>query len=93
MKQLLKKRYEIIGILGKGAVLTTTSYANRTSPVLRGAWLLENVLGTPPHPPPPGDRRFWLAGLSSRQVAPTASLKGEHHKQGRRDGGSIPHNR
>jgi mono/diheme cytochrome c family protein len=42
------------GILGKGAVLTTTSYANRTSPVLRGAWLLENVLGTPPHPPPPG---------------------------------------
>ena len=42
------------GLLGKGAVLTTTSYANRTSPVLRGAWLLENVLGTPPHPPPPG---------------------------------------
>jgi hypothetical protein len=42
------------GILGKGAVLTTTSYANRTSPVLRGAWLLENVIGTPPHPPPPG---------------------------------------
>jgi hypothetical protein len=42
------------GILGKGAVLTTTSYANRTSPVLRGAWLLENVLGTPPHAPPPG---------------------------------------
>jgi mono/diheme cytochrome c family protein len=42
------------GILGKGAVLTSTSYANRTSPVLRGAWLLENVLGTPPHAPPPG---------------------------------------
>ena len=42
------------GLLGKGAVLTTTSYPNRTSPVLRGAWLLENILGTPPHAPPPG---------------------------------------
>jgi mono/diheme cytochrome c family protein len=42
------------GLLGKGAVLTTTSYPNRTSPVLRGAWLLENILGTPPHAPPAG---------------------------------------
>jgi mono/diheme cytochrome c family protein len=42
------------GLMGKGAVLTTTSYPNRTSPVLRGAWLLENILGTPPHAPPPG---------------------------------------
>ena len=41
------------GLLGKGAVLTATSYGNRTSPVLRGAWVLENVLGTPPHSPPP----------------------------------------
>ena len=41
------------GILGKGAVLMTTSYPNRTAPVLRGAWLLENVFGTPPTPPPP----------------------------------------
>jgi mono/diheme cytochrome c family protein len=41
------------GLLGKGAVLTVTSYPNRTAPVLRGAWLLE-VMGTPPTPPPPG---------------------------------------
>jgi hypothetical protein len=41
------------GLLGKGAILMVTSYANRTSPVLRGKWLLENVLGTPPPPPPP----------------------------------------
>ena len=41
------------GLLGKGAVLMVTSYANRTSPVVRGAWLLENILGTPPTPPPP----------------------------------------
>ncbi|HEY6361758.1 MAG TPA: DUF1592 domain-containing protein [Vicinamibacterales bacterium] len=41
------------GLLGQGSVLTVTSYANRTSPVLRGKWILENILGTPPPPPPP----------------------------------------
>ncbi|QDT15008.1 DUF1592 domain-containing protein [Alienimonas californiensis] len=41
------------GLLRQGSVLTVTSYANRTSPVLRGAWVLENLLGTPPPPPPP----------------------------------------
>ncbi|MCY4027494.1 MAG: DUF1592 domain-containing protein, partial [Acidobacteria bacterium] len=41
------------GLLGKGSLLTVTSYADRTSPVLRGKWLLENILGTPPPPPPP----------------------------------------
>ncbi len=41
------------GLLGKGSILTSTSYANRTSPVLRGKWILENILGTPPPPPPP----------------------------------------
>jgi Protein of unknown function (DUF1592)/Protein of unknown function (DUF1588)/Protein of unknown function (DUF1585)/Protein of unknown function (DUF1595)/Protein of unknown function (DUF1587) len=41
------------GLLGKGAILMGTSYANRTAPVLRGAWVLESVRGTPPHAPPP----------------------------------------
>ena len=41
------------GLLGKGSILAVTSYANRTSPVLRGKWVLENILGTPPPPPPP----------------------------------------
>jgi hypothetical protein len=41
------------GLLGKGGVLLVSSYPNRTSPVLRGAWLLENILGTPPASPPP----------------------------------------
>jgi mono/diheme cytochrome c family protein len=41
------------GLLGEGSILTVTSYANRTSPTLRGKWVLENVLGTPPPPPPP----------------------------------------
>ena len=42
-----------LGILGHGSVLTLTSLANRTSPVLRGKWVMEVLLGTPPPPPPP----------------------------------------
>jgi hypothetical protein len=41
------------GLLGKGAILTATSYANRTSPVQRGKWILVNVFGMQPPPPPP----------------------------------------
>lgn len=43
-----------LGLLGKGAVLIKTSYPDRTSPVLRGAWVLDKIIGTPPTPPPPG---------------------------------------
>ncbi len=42
------------GLLGKGAILTVTSHPHRTSPVLRGKWILDNILGAPP-PPPPDD--------------------------------------
>lgn len=41
------------GILTEAGVLTVTSYPARTSPVLRGKWILENILGSPPPPPPP----------------------------------------
>ena len=41
------------GLLRQGSILTVTSYANRTSPVIRGNWVLENILGTPAPPPPP----------------------------------------
>ena len=41
------------GLLGHGSILTVTSRPNRTSPVLRGKWILENILGTPPPAPPP----------------------------------------
>jgi hypothetical protein len=47
-------RDERRGLLGQASILTVTSYATRTSPTLRGKWLLENILGTPP-PPPPDD--------------------------------------
>jgi mono/diheme cytochrome c family protein len=41
------------GLFGKGGILMTTSYPNRTAPVLRGAWILESITGTPPASPPP----------------------------------------
>lgn len=41
------------GVLGMGSTLTVTSYPTRTSPILRGKWVLETLLGTPPPPPPP----------------------------------------
>jgi hypothetical protein len=41
------------GLLGQGSILTLTSHAHRTSPVLRGKWVMEVLLGTPPPPPPP----------------------------------------
>ena len=41
------------GLLGKGSVLMVTSHTDRTSPVVRGKWILENLLGAPPPPPPP----------------------------------------
>ncbi len=41
------------GLIGKGAVLLRTSYGDRTSPVIRGAWVMDKLMGTPPTPPPP----------------------------------------
>jgi hypothetical protein len=59
------------GLLRHGSVLTVTSYATRTSPVLRGKWVLENLLGTPPPPPLPDvpalDDNTVSAGLPVRQ--------------------------
>ena len=46
------------GLLGKASILMVTAYPNRTSPVLRGAYILENLLGTPPAPPPPNVEAF-----------------------------------
>ena len=70
------------GLLGQGSVLAVTSYPNRTSPVVRGKWILENLLGTPPPPPPPdvppleekpnaGGRRRCRCASGSRSIAPT----------------------
>ena len=49
----LRRRAARGGLLRQGSMLTVTSYATRTSPVIRGKWMLENILGAPPPPPPP----------------------------------------
>ena len=54
------------GLLRQGSILTVTSYATRTSPVIRGDWILENFLGTPPPPPPPNIPS--LDGVISEQL-------------------------
>jgi Protein of unknown function (DUF1592)/Protein of unknown function (DUF1588)/Protein of unknown function (DUF1587)/Protein of unknown function (DUF1585)/Protein of unknown function (DUF1595) len=66
------------GLLGKGAILMTTSYANRTSPVVRGAWVLEHLMGTPPAAPPPGVEQFPETQEGGEQLTVRARL--EHHR-------------
>jgi hypothetical protein len=66
------------GILTQASVLTVSSYGNRTSPVLRGKWVLENILNAPPPPPPPN-----VPSLNEDAVGSSASLRQqmeEHRK-------------
>jgi hypothetical protein len=58
------------GILRHGSIMSVTSYATRTSPVLRGKWILENLLGTPPPPPPPN-----VSTLEDNTVLATLSVR------------------
>jgi hypothetical protein len=67
------------GLLGKGAVLMSTSYGNRTAPVLRGAWILDNITGTPPTSPPPGVGA--LKETEPGKEAQTVRVRLEHHRQ------------
>ena len=59
------------GLLAEGALLATTSYPDRTSPVLRGKWLLNNIFGLPVPPPPPGVD----TNLENKPGAPAASMR------------------
>lgn len=58
------------GLLTHASVLTISSYANRTSPVLRGKWVLDNLLGSPPPPPPPD-----VPNLNEEKIGTTSSLR------------------
>ena len=67
------------GLLGHGSVLTLTSHAGRTSPVLRGKWVMEVLLGTPPPPPPPGIPDFEeTASVANGRVLTTRERMEEH---------------
>jgi hypothetical protein len=63
------------GLLGQGSFLLVTSVANRTSPVTRGAWILENLLGSPPPLPPPNVPPFPEATTGQGIKAVTTSVR------------------
>jgi hypothetical protein len=67
------------GLLGQGSILTATSYPNRTSPVLRGKWVLDTLLGSPPPPPPPDVPALPEAGEGVKVVSVRERLA-EHRK-------------
>ena len=67
------------GLLGQGSILTATSVANRTSPVVRGAWIVENLLGAEVPPPPPGVEAD-LSGARSPAEAKTLRRRMEAHR-------------
>jgi hypothetical protein len=68
------------GILGHGSILTLTSHADRTSPVLRGKWVLEVLLGTPPPPPPPNIPAFEETGAAENGRLLTVRERMEMHR-------------
>ncbi|NQW03160.1 MAG: DUF1592 domain-containing protein, partial [Acidobacteria bacterium] len=69
-----------IGLLGQGSVLVQTSLANRTSPVLRGKWVMEVLLGTPPPPPPPDVPPLENTAESSNDRTLTTRERMEMHR-------------
>ena len=67
------------GVLGQGSILTVSSYAHRTSPVIRGKWLLDNMFGSPPPPPPPNVPALPDATAEGKSVSVRARL--EQHRR------------
>jgi hypothetical protein len=68
------------GILGQGSILVQTSLADRTSPVLRGKWVMEVLLGTPPPPPPPNVPTLAETGESNAGQILTTRQRMEIHR-------------
>ena len=72
------------GVLTQGAIMTVSSYPTRTSPPVRGKWVLENLLGTPPPPPPPN-----VPALDESKAAEVKTLR-ERLQQHRQDPSCSP---
>ncbi|MSV30580.1 MAG: DUF1592 domain-containing protein [Bryobacterales bacterium] len=66
------------GLLGQGSILAITSYANRTSPVLRGKWVLENILSSPPPPPPPNVPSLKIEGAEPGRMLTMRDAMTQH---------------
>jgi hypothetical protein len=69
-RRVTLQNHERSGLLRHSSILTVTSYATRTSPVIRGKWILENILGTPPPPPLPD-----VPDLKDNTVSSTLSVR------------------
>ena len=69
-----------VGILGHGSVLLLTSQGNRTSPVLRGKWVMEVLMGSPPPPPPPNVPDLEVTGASKEGRMLTTRQRMEEHR-------------
>jgi mono/diheme cytochrome c family protein len=67
------------GLLGQGSILTLTSYATRTSAVVRGKWILENLLSAPPPPPPPNVPAFKATDTSGKALSMREAM--EQHRR------------
>ena len=74
------------GLLTQGAILTVSSYPTRTSPVIRGKWVLENLLGTPPPPPPPE-----VPDLEEAAIGVSSSLREQLEKHRARPACAVCH--
>jgi mono/diheme cytochrome c family protein len=64
------------GLLGQASILTVTSYPNRTSPVERGKWILTNLLGVPPQPPPPNVPALQESGADGKVLSLRERMEG-----------------
>ena len=72
-------RFRRVDLLGQGSLLMVTSYPNRTSPVLRGKWVLDSLMGTPPPQPPPNVPGLKDTGAGGKPASVRARLE-EHRK-------------
>lgn len=79
MRQVSLRTSPRRGILGHGSILAVTSFPGRTSPVIRGNWILSKLLGTPPPPPPPNVSDFDERVAENRKL--TQRQKLEMHRQ------------